>query len=146
MQNRSTNVHNKEMWKKNTFLIEHLPLADSRYNVCFLLELKKIDVRLKKKEMKFYKETLKRTNNIVQKQEQVAVSSTASVVKPSTTLCFSGKSGISNKNSSSGSREWAHNEIIELIAIIWKEEKAMYNRRHSVCSIKQEINNDTKQY
>ena len=34
--------------------------------------------------MKFYKETLKITSNIVQNQEQVAVSSIASVVKPST--------------------------------------------------------------
>ena len=34
--------------------------------------------------MKFCKETLKITSNIVQKQEQVAVSSITSVVKPST--------------------------------------------------------------
>ena len=68
-----------------------------------------------------------------------------SVVKPSTCLCSSGKSRISNKNSSSGSREWIHNEIIELIAI-WKEEEALYDIRHPVCSIKQEVNNDTKQY
>ena len=83
--------------------------------------------------------------NIVQNQEQVAVSSNASIVKPSTSSCSSGKSPISNKNSSSGSREWTHNEIINLIAI-WEEEKAMYNIRYHVCSIKLEINNDTKQY
>ena len=57
------------------------------------------------------------SNNIVQNQEQVALSSIASVVKNSASLCSSGKSRISNKNSSSGSREWTHNEIIEIIAI-----------------------------
>ena len=53
---------------------------------------------------------------------------------------------MSNQNKSSGSREWTHNEIIELIAI-WKDEEALYNKKHRDCSIKQEINNDdTKQY
>ena len=56
MQNRSTNVQNMETWqKKNTFFTEHLPLVD------FVLELKKKDMPLKKKKMKFYKETLKKT-------------------------------------------------------------------------------------
>ena len=72
------------MAKKNTFLTEHLPLVDFLITVYFLLELKKVDVRFKKKKMKFYKETLKITSNIVQNQEQVAVSSITSVVKPST--------------------------------------------------------------
>ena len=49
------------MTKKNTFFTEHLPLTDSGYSVCFLLKLKKVDVRLKKKKIKFYKETLKKT-------------------------------------------------------------------------------------
>ena len=40
--------------KKEHFFAEHLPLADSRYSAYFLLELKKVDVRLKKKKMKFY--------------------------------------------------------------------------------------------
>ena len=72
------------MAKKNTFLTEHLPLADFPISVYFLLELKKVDVRFKKKKMKFCKEKLKITSNIAQNQEQVAVSSIASVVKPST--------------------------------------------------------------
>ena len=72
------------MFCKNTFLTEHRPLADFPISVYFLSELKKVDVRFKKKKMKFYKETLKITSNIVQNQEQVAVSSIASVVKPST--------------------------------------------------------------
>ena len=56
VQNRSTNVQNMETWqKKNTFFTEHLPLVD------FVLELKKVDMPLKKKKMKFYKETLKKT-------------------------------------------------------------------------------------
>ena len=76
--------------------------------------------------MKFYKEILKKTlNNIVQNQEQVAVSCIASVVKTSTSSYSSGESRISNKSSRSGSREWIHNEIIELIAI-WKEKEAQY--------------------
>ena len=60
------------------------------------------------------------SNNLVQKQEQLAVSSIASVVKTSTSSCCSGKSRTSNRSSSSGIREWTHNEIIELIAI-WEE-------------------------
>ena len=68
------------------------------------------------------------SNNLVQNQVQVAAGSITSVVKTSTSSCFSGKSRISNKNSSSGSREWTHNEIIELIAI-WEEEEALYNIR-----------------
>ena len=67
------------------------------------------------------------SNNIAQNQEQVAVSSIASVVKTSTSSCSSGKGQISNKNSSSGSREWTQNEIIELIAI-WKQKEALYKR------------------
>ena len=66
-------------------------------------------------------------------------------MKPSTSSCSSDKSRISNKNSSSGSREWTQNETIEFIAT-WKEEEALYNIRHPVYSIKQEINNDTKQH
>ena len=62
VQNRSTNIQNMETWqKKKTFFTEHLPLADSPIDVYFLLELKKVDMLLKKKKMKFYKETLKKT-------------------------------------------------------------------------------------
>ena len=74
-------------------------------------------------------------NSNVQKQEQVAVSSIASVVKTSTSSYCSGKSRTSNRSSSSGSREWTHNEIIELI-LIWEEEEALYNIKHADCSIK----------
>ena len=70
----------------------------------------------KKKINSFQRNIEENSNNIVQNQEQVAVSSIASVVKTSTSLYSSGKSRISNKISSSGSREWTHNEIIELIA------------------------------
>ena len=52
-------------------------------SVYFLLNLKKVDVCFKKKKMKFCKETLKITSYIVQNQE-LAVSSIASVVKPFT--------------------------------------------------------------
>ena len=75
-------------------------MAASGYCVYFLLELKRVDVRLKKREMNFYKETLKKnSNNLVQNQEQVTVSSIASVMRTSTSSYCSGKSQISNKNS-----------------------------------------------
>ena len=53
MKNRSANVQN--------IFTKHLSLTDSPISVYFLLELKKVDMRLKKKKMKFYKETLKKT-------------------------------------------------------------------------------------
>ena len=79
------------------------------------------------------------SNNLVQNQEQVTVSSIASVMKASTSFCSSGKSQISNKSSSSGSREWIHNETIELIAI-WEN---LCDIRHPDYSVKQKRNNDT---
>ena len=88
------------MAKKNTFFREHLSLADSLISVYFLLELKKVDMH------EISQRSIKEdSNNIVQNQEQVAVSSIASVVKTSTSSCSSGKSPVLNKNSSSGSRE-----------------------------------------
>ena len=79
-----------ETWqKKILFFIEHLPLADSPISVYFLLKKKKVDMRLKKKKMKFYN-----SNNIAQNQKQVAVSSIESVVKTSTSSCSSGKGQI----------------------------------------------------
>ena len=53
MKNRSANVQN--------IFTKYLSLTDSPISVYFLLELKKVDMRLKKKKMKFYKETLKKT-------------------------------------------------------------------------------------
>ena len=79
------------------------------------------------------------SNNLVQKQEQVTVSNIASVMKNSTSSCCSGKSQISRKSSSSGSRKWIHSEIIELIAIL----EDLCNIKHPDYSIKQKRNNDT---
>ena len=79
------------------------------------------------------------SNNLVENQKQVTVSSIASVIKTSTSSRFSGKSQISNKSSSSGSKEWIYNEIIELIAI-WE---GLCNIRHPDYSVKQNRNNDT---
>ena len=108
------------MAKKNTFFTEYLPLADSPISVFhFLLELKRHVFEEEENEI-LQRNIEANSTNIVQNQEQVAVSSIAAVVKTSTFLYSSGKSRISNKNSSSGGREWTHNEIIELIAI-WKE-------------------------
>ena len=56
-------------------------------------------------------------------EEEVGVSSTASIATTTTSSCSLGKTRTSNKNSS-GSREWAQNEIDELIAI-WEEEEAL---------------------
>ena len=71
------------------------------------------------------------SNNLVQNQEQVTVSSTASVMKTSTSSFCSGKSQISNKSSSIGNREWIHNEIIKLIAI-WEDLCNINHRDYSV--------------
>ena len=109
MQNRSTIAHIMEAY--------NLPVVASSYCVYFLLELKRVDVRLEKKKMKLHKEKLKKTYNLVQNQEQVAVSSATSVMKTSTSSCCSGKNRMSSRSSSSGSREWTHSEISELIAI-----------------------------
>ena len=58
------------------------------------------------KENKFLQRDIKEnSNNLVQNQEQVTVSSTASVMKTSTSSFCSGKSQISNKSSSIGNRE-----------------------------------------
>ena len=84
------------------------------------------------------------SNNLVQNQEQVTVSSSlASVMKTFTSSCCSGKSQISNKSSSSGSREWIHNEIhneIIVLIAIWED---LCNIRHPDYSVKQKRNNDT---
>ena len=71
----------------------------------------------------------------MQNQEQVAVNSTASVIKTSTFSCCCGKSRIWNKSSSSGNSEWTSYEIIKLTAI-WEGEEALYNIRHPYYSIK----------
>ena len=115
-----------EKWQKNIFFTEHLPLADSRYSVLFSFRIENGRRAFEEEENEILQRNIEEnSNNIVQNQEQVAVSSIASVVKTSTSSCSSGNSRISNKNSSSGSREWFHNEIIELIAI-WKEKEALY--------------------
>ena len=74
-------------------------------------------------------------SNLAQKQEQVEVSSIASVVKTFTISCCSGKTRIQYKNSNSSSKG-TQNEIIELNAI-WEKEEALCNIRHLDHSIKQ---------
>ena len=49
--------HYGEVAQKNTFFTEHLPVAASGYCVSFLLELKRVDVCLKKK--KIFRESKK---------------------------------------------------------------------------------------
>ena len=51
-----------ETWQKEHIFTGHISLADSPISIYFVLELNKVDMRLKKKKkMKFYKETLKKT-------------------------------------------------------------------------------------
>ena len=62
MQNRPTNVHIEETWQKRLpSFREHAPVTTSEYCTYFLLELKRVDVLMQKKKMKFYKKTLKKT-------------------------------------------------------------------------------------
>ena len=73
------------MAKKNTFFTEYLPLSDSLISVYFLLELKKED-----EDNEILQRNIEEnSSNIVQTQEQVAVSSITPVVKISTSLCSS---------------------------------------------------------
>ena len=53
--------HHGDVAQKNTFIIEHFPVAASEYCVYSFLELKRVDVSLKKKKMNFNKEALKKT-------------------------------------------------------------------------------------
>ena len=132
--------------KKEHLFTEQLPLADFRYSVYFLLELKKVDVRLKNKKMKFYKETMKKTLIILyrtkNKQQLVILRQQEN---PPHLRALQVKVEYRKKNSSSCSTEWTYNQIIELIDT-WKEEEAQYNIRYPVRSINQDINNDAKQY
>ena len=60
-------------------------MADSPISVYFFIELKKVDIRLKKKKNEILQRNIKENwNNIVQNQEQVAVSNIASELKIST--------------------------------------------------------------
>ena len=61
-----------------SFFTEHLPVAASGFCVYFLLELKRVDVHLKKKKKKkkeiFQRDIKENSNNLVQSQEQITVS------------------------------------------------------------------------
>ena len=96
-------------WRRGTK--EHLFYKTSR-SVCFwilrLFSFKIEEGRLafEEEENEFLPRDIKEnSNNLVQNQEQVTASSIASVMKTSTSSYCSGKSQISNKRSSSGSRE-----------------------------------------
>ena len=105
--------------KKEHLFTEHLPLASIFFQI-----YEKSRHAFEEEENEILKRNIEEnSDNIVENQEQVAVSSIASVVKTFTSSCCSGKSQIANKNS--GSTEQIQNEIIELIAI-WKEKKPLY--------------------
>ena len=123
-------------------------MAASGYSAYFLLQLKRVDGASENEENEMLQKNIDDDNNsynIVHNQEQIAVSSIASVVKAFTSLCSSGESWISNKNSNSGRRKWTQNETTDLIAIC-EEKEALYNIRHPDYSIMQDRNHDTKQY
>ena len=69
--------HHGEVAKKPSFFTEHLPVTASGYCNYFLLEMARVDVRLKKKKIKFFKDTLKKTltilNRTKKKQQLVAL-------------------------------------------------------------------------
>ena len=106
MQNRSKNVHNMEPWQK-----KNLSYRTSPSGCLWILRL--FSFRIEEGRHGF--------------EEEVGVSSTVSIATTTTSSCSLGKTRTSNKNSS-GSTEWAQNEIDELIAI-WEEEEALYSIR-----------------
>ena len=140
MQNRSINVHIMETWHKRTLFYITCPSGYFWKLRLFSFRIEEGRRAFREEENEFLQREIKEnSNNLVQSQEQVAVSSSGSVMKNSTFSCCSGKSQISSKSSSIGSREWIHNEIIELIAI-WED---LCNIRHPDYSVKQKRNNDT---
>ena len=117
-------------WRRGTK--EHLFYRTSPSGCFWILRLFSFRIEegrgaFEEEENEFLQRDIKEnSNNLAQNQEKVTVSSISSVMKTSTYSCCSGKSQISNKSSSIGSREWIHNEIIELIAI-WED---LRNIRH----------------
>ena len=96
-------------WRRGTkehFSTEYLPSGCFWILRLFSFRIEEGRRAFEEEEMNFYKETLKKnSNNLVQNQEQVTVSSIASVMKTSTSSYCSGKSQISNKTSCSSSIE-----------------------------------------
>ena len=116
------------MSQKNTFFTEHFPILR-----LFSFRIEEVTRPFEEEENEFLQRDIKEnSNNLVQDQEQITVSSIASVMKTSLSSCCSGKSQISNKSNSIG------NEITELIAI-WED---LCNTRHPDYSLK-EKRNDT---
>ena len=118
-------------WRRGTK--EHLFYRTSPSDCFWILRLFSFRIeewkRAYEEENEFLQRHIKEnTDNLVQNQEQVTVSSIASVMKTFPSSGCSGKSQISNKSSSSGRRKWIHDEIIELIAI-WED---LCNIRHPI--------------
>ena len=95
--------------QKNTFPTEHPPLSALDIAPIFLRNWR--GWRAFEEENEFLQRDIQEnSDNLVQNQEQVTVSSIALVMKSSTSSCYSSKSQISNKSSSGGSREWIQKE------------------------------------
>ena len=97
-------------WRRGTK--EHLFYRTSPSGCFWILRLFSFRIEegrraFEEEENEFLQRDIKEnSNNLVQNQEQVTVSSSlASVMKTFTSSCCSGKSQISNKSSSSGIRE-----------------------------------------
>ena len=87
-QDMSTNLRNMETWqKKNIFFTEQLPVAAS-------ITIDESRRAFEQEEDEILERDVKENSNLAQKQEQVEVSSIASVVKTSTFSCCSGKSRL----------------------------------------------------
>ena len=125
--------------KKERLFTEQLPLADFRFSVYFLLELKKVDVRLKKKKMKFYKETMKKTRLILHrtknKQQLVILRQQEN---PPHLCALQIKAEYRTKTAAVAVQNGPTIKSLN--------EEAQYNIRYPVRSIEQDINNDAKQY
>ena len=96
VQNRSTNVHIMETWQKRTPFSQNISQA-------LLLNIASIFFRteggrcgyVEEENENLQRDIEENPNSLVQKKEQVAVSSIVSVVKTSTSSCCSGKSRAS---------------------------------------------------
>ena len=129
LENEPVLISGKIIWGKNNYLFVQnrstdVPIMDRRRGTkeylfyrtspsgCFWI-LRLFSLRIEEgrrafeeEENKFLQRDIKEnSNSLVQNQEQVAVSSIASVMKTFTYSCCSGKSQISNKSASNGSRK-----------------------------------------
>ena len=98
-------IYRGDVAQRNTFFTEHLPMAAS--GLClFSFGIDEGRRAFGEEENEFLQRDItENSNNLVENQEQVTVSSISLVMKASPSSCCSSKSQISNRSSSIGSRE-----------------------------------------